>query len=292
MHSDTVLQPLIIRDTFTIAFKKRVWELDFLRGVCILLMCIDHTVFNFAVTFKQSWIATGNENLIELVDLAIKYWGHPARLAAQEAVLWTFFSLCGISIVFTRNSFLHSAKIILAAGIISAVTLTLVNYNILNKGDAIRFGVLHMLGTMSLIVAIIYTFTRKNKWVNFGVFFALAVAVILLDELYLDRVELHKDIVWLSMFHENLGHISKFSPGDCFPLIPSAAKVFVGAALGPLLYGKKKTLLPRLDGSWYKPVNFVGRHTIWVVLIHQPIIIGTIAVINYFFLTPGSFGVY
>ncbi len=285
-------KPRIIRDTLTRMPRKRVWELDFLRGVCILLMCADHTVFNFAVTFRSYWIATGNEKLIELVKLAITYWNHPARHAAQEAVLWTFFSLCGMSIAFTRNTYRHSFKIILAAGIISAVTLTLISYNMLDKGDAIRFGVLHMLGTVSLIVAVIYSFTRKNKWVNFAVFLSLALAVLLANALYFDRVDLRGDIAWLSIFHENMGRIAEFSPGDCFPLIPSAAKVFVGAALGPILYGKKKTLLPRLEGGWYRPINFLGRHTIWVVLAHQPIIIGIIALINYFFLTPGSFGVF
>lgn len=290
--SEDVYTPVIIRDTLTRFKRKRIWELDFFRGVCILLMCMDHTVFNFAATFAAHWKASGNDNLVALVNLAVEYWKHPARLAVQEAVLWTFFSLCGMSVALTRNTFLHSAKIILAAGIISAVTLTLVQFNMLNKGDAIRFGVLHMLGAVSLIVAVIYTFTRKNKWVNFGVFLSLALIVLLVDALYLDRVELHKETVWLSMFHENLGHITQFSPGDCFPLIPHAAKVFVGAALGPLLYGKKKTLLPSFEGSWYRPVNFIGRHTIWVVLIHQPIIIGIIALINYLFLTPGSSGVF
>lgn len=287
---DVIYSPSIIRDTKTKLYRKRIWELDFLRGICILLMCFDHTIFNFAATFADAWKATGNPVLASLVEFAKWYWVHPARHAVQEIVLWIFFSLCGISVVFTRNAFRHSIKILIAAALITVATLIAVNFG-MDKGFAIRFGVLHMLGTASFIVAIIYSFTKKNKWLNFAVFSLIALALFLLDILYLSNGRYHTDIHWMCMFHENLGSIEHFSPGDCFPLIPSAIKVFVGAALAPLLYGKRKSLLPKLEGNWYKPVNFIGRHTLWVVILHQPVIIGIIALINFIFIIPGSFGI-
>ncbi|NCA66913.1 MAG: DUF1624 domain-containing protein [Clostridia bacterium] len=281
--------PVIINDTRTKMSRKRIWELDFLRGICIILMCLDHMVFNFAATFAKAWKATGNANLINLVDTAIKYWTHPARLAAQETVLWIFFSLCGMSIIFSRNNFFHSIKILFVAALITLVTTSLVKFG-MDEGNIIRFGVLHMLGVSSFIVAIIYTFTRKNRWVTSAVFLSLALALFLFDELYLSKGAWHKDIAWLSVFSESLGDIGKFSPGDCFPMMPYIIRVFVGAGLAPLIYYKKKSLLPRLEGNWYRPINFLGRKTLWVVLLHQPVIIGALALISYFFLTPGNFG--
>ncbi len=283
--------PRIILDTGHKPPRKRIWELDFLRGVCILLMVFDHTIFNFGATFAEVWTATGRPELIKLVEFSIWYWDHPARIAVQEAVLWTFFSLCGASVLFSRNNLRHAVKILICAGIISIAIEIMLKLG-MDKGYAIRFGVLHMLGVSSLVVAIVYAFTRKNRWVASGVFIALAVALILLDELYLQKGRWYADLPWMCMFHENLGSVEKFSPGDYFPLIPNIVRVFAGAAIAPLLYYKKRSLLPRLEGCWHRPINFFGRHTLLIVILHQPIIVGAIALINYIFLTPGSFSIF
>ncbi len=37
-----------------------------------------------------------------------------------------------------------------------------------------------------------------------------------------------------------------FSPGDYFPLIPNLGIFMAGAALGPVLYNKRRSLLPSL----------------------------------------------
>ena len=35
--------------------RSRIWELDFLRGVCVLLMVFDHTMYDIALQFGNTW---------------------------------------------------------------------------------------------------------------------------------------------------------------------------------------------------------------------------------------------
>ena len=39
--------------------KNRIWELDFIRGICVLLMIWDHFMFNISEIFGEAW-ATAN----------------------------------------------------------------------------------------------------------------------------------------------------------------------------------------------------------------------------------------
>ena len=37
--------------------RNRIWELDFLRGVCVLLMIFDHFMFDVGDIFGSEWAA-------------------------------------------------------------------------------------------------------------------------------------------------------------------------------------------------------------------------------------------
>ena len=66
-----------------------------------------------------------------------------------------------------------------------------------------------------------------------------------------------------------------FRSSDYFPLLPHLGFFLLGSVLGKTLYRRKESLLPALDG---KPViNFFqwcGRQSLWIYLIHQPILNG------------------
>ena len=86
--------------------KRRIWELDFLRGVCVLLMIFDHAMYDVAYQFGRAWAdATQSEFFIALYQRAREYWASPLRLTTQDIVVWTFALLCGISCSFSKNNF-------------------------------------------------------------------------------------------------------------------------------------------------------------------------------------------
>jgi uncharacterized membrane protein len=50
----------------------------------------------------------------------------------------------------------------------------------------------------------------------------------------------------------------------------------IGAFIGELCYRERKSLLPKLDRGWHKPLTWLGKNTLWAYLIHQPIILGVL----------------
>ncbi|MDE5548674.1 MAG: DUF1624 domain-containing protein, partial [Clostridia bacterium] len=115
----------------------RIWELDFLRGVCVLLMIFDHTMYDVGFLFAEAWKSVGSETLSHLVDLAAQYYNSSAlRLTAQHIVVWIFALLCGISCSFSRNNLKRGIQATIIAMIITIVTFFM--------DDTIKFGILHM----------------------------------------------------------------------------------------------------------------------------------------------------
>lgn len=152
--------------------RRRIWELDFLRGVFILLMVMDHTFFDigYPYMFGEAWLGSGNAAAVKMVEFCRFYWDHPVREWVHDMVLWGFFLLCGMSVAFSRNNYVHSAKIGLCAVILTCGTLLAEAWGV-GTGIAIRFGVLHMLAVCSMLVALVYGVVRRHRLLQIYVFF-------------------------------------------------------------------------------------------------------------------------
>src|SRR5574344_1530071 len=91
-----------------IAPKKRIWELDFLRGFLVLLMVVDHLFITVCFFFGPAWfIAAGGDGangFVKFYESAGFYVNHPAREIIQPVVVMIFIMLCGLSIAFTRRN--------------------------------------------------------------------------------------------------------------------------------------------------------------------------------------------
>ena len=288
--------------------RRRIWELDFLRGVFILLMVMDHAFFDIGYPnlFGISWALSGNAAALKMVEFCQFYWDHPARQWVHDIVLWGFFLLCGMSVAFSRNNYLHCAKIGMVAVMLTCGTLLAEQWGIAYD-VAVRFGVLHMLAVVCLFVALVYGAVRRSRVAQIAVFFGLGLAFYLFNVLYLEAREWPSTPIGLCAIALKMGDAYLFTPGDSFPLfgymagfelispwlaVPYVTRVLWGAALVPLLYPTKRTLLPRLDRAWHRPVCFVGRHTLAVVVVHQPAIILLLALISGWFVTPGNYVIF
>ena len=232
--------------------KKRIWELDVLRGVCILGMVVVHLIYDLQTFFSLPFLADSR-----LFDL-IKQWG---------GVL--FLLISGICVTLGSHP-VRRGLIVFACGLIcSAVTAGMYFLNMADKSIIIYFGVLHCLGVCMLLWPL---FKRLPVW-------ALGLLGLGLTALGLwISGNVVVDFPWLIP----LGLVpGDFASSDYFPLLSNLGFFLVGAFLGKTLYRKKETLLPRVNPA--NPVlaffTLLGKWSLPVYLLHQPVITGLLYLI-------------
>ena len=71
-----------------------------------------------------------------------------------------------------------------------------------------------------------------------------------------------------------------FTSLDYYPLLPWSGFFLYGAALGQVLYKERRSRLPQ--PSWLQPLTALGRHSLAVYLIHQPILLATLYILHRF----------
>lgn len=277
---------------------RRIWELDFLRGFAIILMCIDHFMYDLAYVFSDVWKAKGGA-AAAIARFACHWWNHEGhwigrtRDIVQIVALCVFFGLCGGSTIFSRDNLSRAMKTFLAAAVITIGTYLASVIGIVQEEDIITFGVLHMLSFATLIVAAVYALSRLAKGRGDLVFFIASAALtglIFLANYLIGRADVQPSR-WLMFLHESFADID-WTGGDYFPLLPYLGYAFGGAAAVTLLYGGGRSLLPKCDGVWNKPFRFVGRHTLVVVIVHQVINMSLLALVTALFVDFGNFVIF
>ena len=277
---------------------RRIWELDFLRGFAIILMCVDHLMFDLAYQFFDVWRAQGGAAGV-IARFACHWWDHGAtwigrtRDIVQIVALCVFFGLCGGSTIFSKDNLSRAMKTFLAASVITLGTYLAAELGIIDEGDIITFGVLHMLSFATVIVSAVYALTRLAKGKGDLVFFivsaVLAGLVFLANHLLCNAdIETNR---WLMFLHEDFAEVA-WTGGDYFPLLPYLGYAFGGAAVITLFYGGGKSLFPKADGAWNRPFRFVGRHTLLVVILHQVFNMLLLALVTAAFVDFGNFVIF
>ena len=267
---------------------QRIWELDFLRGVCVLLMVFDHFMFDIAGLFDTAWVATGKEGVIQIVELAQEYIENSAlRSTTQHIVVWIFALLCGISCSFSRSNLRRGVQASIIAGIITIVTYYI--------DEDIKFGILHMFAFSILLWWLIDTICCHNKMITAGVCMFVGIMIITMNEGFMATYSKNpqafasdNNLYFIGEFM--LGNPRKFFSGDYYPIFPTTGYMLIGASVSLFLYPKKKTLFPHLGKyDWYKPFAFWGKIAIWVYALHQVVVVVILAIISFIFITPGNF---
>lgn len=232
--------------------KKRIWELDVLRGVCILGMVAVHLIYDLQTFFSLPFLA--DSQLFAIV----KQWG---------GVL--FLLISGICVTLGSHP-VRRGLIVFACGLLcSAVTAGMYALHMADKSIIIYFGVLHCLGVCMLLWPLL---KRLPVWALGLVGLGLSVLGLWISGNVL------VDFPWLIP----LGLVpGDFVSSDYFPLLPNLGFFLVGAFLGKTLYRKKETLLPRVNPA--NPVlaffTLLGKWSLPVYLLHQPVITGLLYLI-------------
>ena len=274
--------------------KQRIWEIDFLRGLCILLMILDHLAMLLGSYFGPAWFGSGMAgDSAAFCRWCAWFHDSEARRVAHAVVVFIFFSISGTSCAFSRSNVRRG--LILACVAMLYTGATYAAESLFNVGGIrVTFGVLHCYAACILIWALINILVRRNTVAATIISAAIVVTVACLYYLYTPPADTPKWLAPLFPYIDANGNPplfydpSEFSPGDTFNLIPYAAFFFTGTMLSPILYPRKYSLLPFLDGKWNKPVCFVGKYSIFFYLFHVVALAAVLMLVSYLFITPGD----
>ncbi len=242
------------RSSEPIARFVRLWEVDTWRGIAIVMMITFHLMYDLwafggrrdIVLYKGFWFyfqraTAGSFITLVGISLVISYNRALAQRGTTEGLFWKFFKR-GLRIF------------AIGMGITAAVWFSGVG--------RIDFGILHMIGT-SVVLA--YPFLRYRR-LNVALGLGLNALAEYFQTIHVPTYAL----VWLGLEPPNYLFL------DYFPLVPWFGLVLIGIAIGNTLYpgGRRAFLLP--DWGRYFPFNllqFLGRHSLLIYVIHQPILI-------------------
>jgi uncharacterized membrane protein len=222
--------------------------IDALRGVGIVLMVGYHFAFDLA------WFRVINAD-----------FNHdPFWLASRAVIVTIFLALVGVSLVLARRA--HPGpqpfwrRVALIAG--CAILVTIASYLTFPQ-TFITFGILHAIAVSSVLARPLLGFPR---WA-----FALGIAIVAVGV----TVQLPLfDRPWLNwvglMTH-------KPATEDYVPLFPWFGVVLIGVALGALLPRMQRSLV---TADRFAPASlaWLGRHSLIIYLVHQPILVGALRV--------------
>jgi uncharacterized membrane protein len=231
----------------------RFWELDFMRGLAVIMMVLHHLLYDMYYFGGCSF------------EVLSGFWRHFAQATAA-----IFIILVGISLTLSASKAIMRGSsdklylIFLKRGLkifLLGMTITLITYLLIGRGFVL-FGVLHFIGASILLA---YPFLKLR---SFNLFAGL---VFILIGLYLQDLTFHFSwLLWLGFIPDN------FYTLDYFPIFPWFGLVLIGLYLGNSLYpGRRRNFyLPNLSNFLtVKLLINLGKNSLLVYLVHQPALV-------------------
>jgi len=238
----------------------RYWEIDALRGIAIVMMVIYHLVYDLALFgHYQASVVSGPWRVFARVtaslfillagmSLAIAY----ARVSPQERG-WHLF-----------QKYLARGLKLLGWGMV----ITSVTWAYMGKA-VIIFGILHLIGTITILA---YPFLSL-RWANLPIGVAMIILGIPLNQVPISHP-------WLLLMGLKPPMLLQL---DYFPLLPWFGVALLGVFISQNLYpgGTRRFNLPAWAGqsAGIKQIVWLGRHSLAVYLIHQPILMAILNIL-------------
>ena len=240
---------------------QRFWEIDLLRGIAIIMMILFHFLYDL--------------NFFGIYGTSL-YTGYFLIYAYTVGTI--FLSLVGLSLALSYNRIKNnlSKKQVFTKYLLRGlkifslgIVITFGTWIYLRNGFII-FGVLHCIG-----ISILFSYPfLKLRYTNLILGFILIFCGIILKNYTFNFYWL----LWLGFSP------STFYTVDYYPILPWFGVILLGISVGNILYPEytRKFHLKDLSSSKItKSLSFLGRHSLIIYLIHQPIIIGCIHLILY-----------
>ena len=225
--------------------KKRIWELDAARGLALIGMLVVHFLY-------------------DLTDLTgVLTWQEPGWfLFVKNRCGAVFLVISGISATLGSHSLRRGCQVLACGLLCTAVTYGMYALGFADQSIVIYFGVLHCLG---ICMVLWHWLGRLNSRLLLGLGIVLTLAGLYVETLYFD----------VSGWLIPLGLCPEwFESSDYFPLLPNLGFFLVGTWIGQQVYKDKQTRFPGVNEKYYRPLCALGRSSLWVYLLHQPVLAG------------------
>ncbi len=248
----------------------RYWEIDVLRAVAIVNMVIYHLAYDLRfLGYTQTNVTVG------------------AWLVYQRAIATTFITLAGVvqAISYERASrrtagwdlyktyLLRGLKLVGWGMVISLVT------GVYMEQWVVIIGILHLIGAATILSIPFLAFRPADTRLHAALYLGVGATIIALGS-YLNQVPVTHP--WLLIFGLRPPTLFQF---DYFPLLPWFGVSLLGVLVGQVLYpgGARRFKLPAWgEQAGIKQVGWLGRHSLAVYLIHQPVLFGIFFLIGVF----------
>lgn len=231
--------------------KKRIWELDAARGLALIGMVLIHLHYD----------------VVELYGLWD--WNPGWYQLFKNNYGAIFLLISGISATLGSRPVKRGLLVFCCGFLCTGATVGMYLLGFAGKDIIIYFGVLQCLGCCMMLWPL---FRRANS-----ALLAILAFVMIALGLWLRTVGF--SFPWLTV----LGFAPYgFASSDYFPLFPNLGYFLLGGVLGRALYAEKKSLLPR-ENPPAKALQWMGRKSLPIYLLHQPILaaaVGAIAMIK------------
>ena len=225
----------------------RSLQLDFIRGVAIVLMVIFHVSFDL-----------NNFHFINIDIYNGLFWRY-----FRYFILTLFIACVGIALVLSTQNGLNVKK---------------------------TFKRFSLLLSLAMLVSLASYFTFPNTWIYFGVLHFIAFASIfglLFVRLAWFNLFLGVTIVglyvfklismnWLYDLTQALLHLPKYTE-DLVSFTPWFGVLLIGIFIGQ----KSLYLFPLSENQFTHSLGYLGKHSLLIYLIHQPIFFGLTAGVDY-----------
>ena len=233
--------------------KKRIWELDALRGFLMIAIMLFHLWYDLVFLFGLADLTTPFAR--GLYSFCNDWLGSP------------FLLISGLCATIGSKPVKRGLQVIGGGMVITAVTVGMYLLHFADKGIIIYFGVLHCIGVCMLL----WPLFKKLPSVVLLILGIFMVAA----GLYLKKYG-WVDFPWLVPF----GLVPRgFVSADYFPLRPNLGYFLVGAVIGRKVYREKVSRLPEVnpDHILLRPLCFIGRNSLLLYLLHQPVLAGAVS---------------
>lgn len=233
---------------------------DMLRGVAVISMVLYHTAWDLVYIFGVRW----------------PWFGSAGADIWQASIAWTFILLSGFCWALGRHRLRRALLVLACAAAISAVTLILMPQN------AIRFGILSLLGTGMLVtIPLDKVFRRVSPYVGLVVCGLLFVLTRHVSAGYLGCGEwtLALPQQWYAndlTAYLGLRYAGFFST-DYVPLLPWLFLYWVGCFA--YLICVRWDMMRYLSSFACPPLEWIGRRALLIYMLHQPLIYGALTLV-------------
>ena len=241
---------------------ERYREIDVARGIAVVTMILFHSAFdlNFfgvlpldvsgGLLRMLAYLTASTFIFLVGVSFTISYARASQRLAGRDLALKYVrrgLTIFGYGLVITAVTWLFLPSVYVVFGILHFIGIAIVLAPLFVRFDAEKL----IIASIACLVAGYVTNAVSGPW----------------------------PLLWLGI------HPESFTSLDYVPLLPWFGLVLVGMACGHLFYpdGRRGFTLPVAEPAFARPLELLGRHSLFIYFLHQPVILILIAV-----LAPGA----